>query len=84
MSKLDSQDIEAIKGLIEVTIHEKLDEKLDEKLKYLPTKDEFYETVDDVMGELKAIREEKSVQSHQFSNHEDRLVKIESLLGITS
>ena len=84
MAKLDNDDMNAIKGLIEVTIDEKLDAKLDEKLKYLPTKDEFYDKMDEVMGELKAIREEQTVQSHQLSDHEDRLVKVESKLGLTS
>ena len=42
MAALDSDDLNAIKGLIEVTFDEKLDEKLGEKLSHLPTKDEFY------------------------------------------
>ena len=42
---------------------EKLDEKLDDKLRDLPTKDEFYTKMDEVMGELKTIREEQALQS---------------------
>ncbi len=36
------------------------------------------------MGELKAIREEQPLQSHKLSEHEDRIEKIESHLGISS
>ena len=84
MAKLDDADLKAIKGLIEVTLDEKLDEKLDGKIKYLPTKDEFYEKMDEVMGELKTIREEQTLISHRVSNHEDRIEKVENHLGITS
>ncbi len=83
MAKLDSDDLKAIKALIEVTIDEKeLVSKAD--LSHLPTKDEFYSKMDEVMGELKTIREEQTVQSHQLSDHEDRLEKVESKVGLTS
>lgn len=78
MAKPDSEDLKAIKDLVEVTIDEKLDEKLDEKMKYLPTKDEFYGKMDAVMGELKAIREEVVVLGHQVSEHDDRIDKLET------
>ena len=84
MAKLDSDDLKAIKGLIEVTFDEKLDEKLDAKLSHLPTKDQFYNKMDEVMGELKTIREEQTLQSHQLSEHEDRIEKIESKLDIAA
>ena len=84
MAKLDNDDLKAIKDLMEVTIDERLDEKLDEKLGHLPTKDEFYGTMDKVMGELKAIREEVAVLGHQVADHEDRIEKIESELDKAS
>ena len=84
MATLDSDDLKAIKDLIEVTVDEKLDEKLDAKLSHLPTKDEFYGKMDEVMGELKAIREELAVLGHQVSDHGDRIEKIESHLGTIS
>ena len=46
---LTQKDLDAIEELI--------DEKLDEKIKLLPTKGEFFSKMDEVMGELKAIRE---------------------------
>ncbi len=84
MATLDNDDLKAIKGLIEITFDEKLDENLDEKLSHLPTKDEFYTKMDQVVGELKTIREEQSVQSQHLSGHDDRIEKIESHLGISS
>lgn len=61
-------------------IEKTLDEKLDEKLKLLPSKDEFYEKMDDVMGELKAIREEQTAGSGILSEHSDVLENHETRL----
>ena len=84
MAALDNDDLKAIKGLIEITLDEKLDEKLDVKLSHLPTKNEFYTERDEVMTELKTIREEQTLQSQHLTDHDDRIEKIESHLGITS
>lgn len=86
MAKLDSDDLKAIKGLMEVTIDEVIETKLvtKEDISLLPTKDEFYTKMDEVMGELKTIREEQSLQSQHLSDHDDRIDKIESHLGISS
>jgi hypothetical protein len=86
MATLDNEDLKAIKNLMEVTIDEAIEEKLVTKqdLSHLPTKDEFYTKMDEVMGELKAIREEQPLQSHKLSDHDDRIEKIENHLGIPS
>lgn len=60
-------------------IEEIVEEKLEEKIKFLPTKDEFYEKMDEVMGELKAIREEQTLQSYKIFDHDDRIVKLEEV-----
>ena len=81
MAKLDNDDLQAIKDLIEVTVEDVIERKelvAKSDISHLPTKDEFYGTMDKVMGELKAIREEVAVLGHQVSNHEDRLQKLES------
>jgi hypothetical protein len=78
MAKLDSEDLKAIKDLIEVTIEDVIDLKelvIKEHLSHLPTKDEYYTKMDEVMGELKAIREEAAVLGHQVSDHSDRIEK---------
>jgi hypothetical protein len=36
------------------------------------------------LGELKTIREEQAIQSQHLSDHEDRVQKMESHLGISS
>ncbi len=87
MATLDKDDLKAIKGLIEVTVDEVLETKglvTKENIRHLPTKDEFYSKMDEVVGELKAIREEQPLQSYRLSDHEDRIQKIESHLGISS
>jgi hypothetical protein len=87
MATLDKDDLKAIKGLIEVTVDEVIEAKglvTKEDISHLPTKDEFYTKMDEVVGELKTIREEQPLQSHKLSNHEDRIERIESHLGISS
>jgi hypothetical protein len=87
MAALDNNDLRAIKQLMEVTIDEAIETKglvIKEDMSHLPTKDEFYSKMDEVMGELKAIREEQPLQSSRLSNHEDRIQKIESHLGLSS
>ncbi len=64
---------------IEELLDEKLDEKLDQRLKNLPTKDEFFFKMDEVMGELKTIREEQEIISYTVSNHENRLQNLEEI-----
>jgi hypothetical protein len=86
MATLDNDDLKAIKNLMEVTIDETIEEKLvaKEDLSLLPTKDEFFTKMDEVMGELKTIREEQALQSQHLSDDDDRIAKIESNLGISS
>jgi hypothetical protein len=60
MAKLDSVDLKAIIDLIEVTVEEVVERKelvTKYDLSHLPTKDEFYGKMDEVIGELKPTRE---------------------------
>ena len=50
MATLDKDDLNAIKTAIDSNFDEKFDERLDEKCSHLPTKDEFYAKMDEVMG----------------------------------
>jgi hypothetical protein len=52
-------------------------ENLEESVSHLPSKDEFYEKMDEIMGELRAIREEQAVMSDRLSGHENRITKLE-------
>ena len=82
---LSDEDLKNIKQIVEVTIEEKTESVLATKadISHLPTKNEFFGKMDEVMGELKAIREEQTVQSHQLSGHADRITKLEDKTGIT-
>ena len=53
---------------------DEIDKIVDKKIKYLPTKDDFYTKITEVMGELKAIREEQAVITGKTSviNSQDR------------
>ena len=87
MATLDNDDLNAIKQLIEITIDDAIETKglvTKEDISHLPSKDEFYTKMDEVMGELKTIREEQPVQSQHLSEHEDRIQKVESHLGLSS
>src|SRR5688500_10315860 len=86
MAILGDDDLKAIKEVIKVTIDEAIEEKLVTKddISLLPTKDEFFTKMDEVMGELKTIREEQALQSQHLSDNEDRIEKIEDHLGIPS
>ena len=73
---LTQKDLEEIKQL--------LDKEFDKRLKFLPTREEFYAKTDEVMGELKTIREQQelitgrvSIHSDQLEDHETRLSKLE-------
>lgn len=87
MAVLGDDDLKAIKDLVEVTVDEVLEKRevvTKKDISHLPTKDEFYSKMDEVMGELKTIREEVTVTSHNLKVHADKFEKIESHLGITA
>jgi len=86
MATLDNDDLKAIKGLIEVTVDEVIETKglvTKEDISHLPTKDELYAKMDEVMGKLKTIREGQALQSQHLADHGDRNDKIEPHLGIS-
>lgn len=68
---LNQRDIETIEGLLE--------EKLKESFRNYPTKDEFFGSMDTLMGELKAIREEVTVVAGQLADYGDRLECLEEI-----
>ena len=86
MATLDNDDLKALKNLMAVTIDEDIEDKLvtKDEIGLLPTKDEIFTKMDEVMGELKTIREEQALQSQHLSDHDDRIEKIENHLGIST
>ena len=84
---LTNDEMQAIREVVKISVDEAIDERelvTKDDLKYLPTKDEFYSKMDEVMGELKTIREEVSSTNHSLENHEERIEKIETHLGLTT
>lgn len=66
-------------------IEKVVDKKIEERTKNLPTKEEFFDREDKIMGELKVVREEITILSglnRKVNNHEDRIGKVEKKLGI--
>lgn len=64
-------------------IEKLLDEKINERTKFLPTKDEFYAKMDELMHKLNSIEEEVTVISsykESIEDHETRIGKIEQVL----
>jgi predicted nuclease with TOPRIM domain len=78
---LTAQDKKYIEDILERKLDEKLEKKLEEKLKFLPTKEDFYTKMDEIMGELKAIREEQTLISGKVSEHTDQLEEHDQRLG---
>lgn len=73
LTQRDYDEIERIVGEI-----------VDRNISHLPTKDEFYAQMDEVMGELKAIREGQDIlTSKVFGDHEPRITRMEKKLRIS-
>lgn len=73
---LTQVDLNEIETLVKTTVKEEISN--------LPTKDEFYGKMDEVMGEIKAVREEQAATAGILSSHEDRITKLEEKTGIAS
>ena len=74
LTQKDLEDIEKV-----------VDEKIESRTSNLPTKDEFYTKMDEVVGELKTIREEQAVLSGlntKVNDHDERIFKLEKKLRV--
>jgi hypothetical protein len=78
-AKLEEKLEQKLEEKLEQKLEEKLEQKLTEHLGKYPTKDEFYTKEDELMGELKAMREEVTVLSHHVSTHSDQIDALQSL-----
>lgn len=72
---MTKDELKAIKELFNEQKGEILSE-VEKKLHLLPTKDEFFDKMDEVMGELKANREEQTLQSGRISEHSDEIEEL--------
>ena len=66
---LTQRDVELIEKII--------NEAIEEKTRLLPTKDEFFTKMDEVIGELQTMRDEHTILGHQVSDHETRITDLE-------
>ncbi len=85
-TSLSQEDFNNIEELIKTNIRLILNleegQTFDEKLSYLPTKEEFFTKEDEVLKELKTVREEMQVLNglHQkVNNQETRTEKLEEI-----
>ena len=54
------------------------------EIKFLPTKEEYFDSMDKLMGEIKKAREEQEVIGESLSQHSDRIEKLEEKVEIAS
>ena len=69
----------AISQLFAIEVEEIIDRKLDEKLGTYPTKDKYYHQTAQLMGEIKATREDQIMLTSQVQRHSDAIEKLEKL-----
>ncbi len=62
-------------------VDEKFD-NLEQKIDHLPTKEEFYSKMDEVVGELQKLREEVVFTNHHYEKTNKRVDIIDKHLGI--
>jgi len=71
---LTNGDLKNIKDLIGVTVDEVIEKKrvvTKDMLDNLPTKNEFYEYMDKVIGEIKTVRESQEILTEKvYKDHE--------------
>lgn len=68
---LTEPDIDEIRKIVK--------EEVSEATSHLPNKEEFYSSMDDVMGELKAIRENQEASVGRGRDFENRVEKLETI-----
>ena len=60
-------------------IEKLIGEKIGQKIDHLPTKDEFYKMMDNIIGEIEKMRQELAITNHHLSDHEDRITSLEQI-----
>lgn len=76
---LTRKDFASIEKLVEQAIIDTVPKELKKHLAYLPSKKEFYDKMDEVVGELRKSREVFELIPRRVSDHEDRLGKLENI-----
>lgn len=64
-------------------IEEIVDTKLDAKIKNLPTKDDFFTRMDQLSGQIQAVREEQTLHQRQHDEIDERIDRVEKKLQLS-
>lgn len=76
--KFNDQQYRVLQEIIKLAVDEGIDKRLTERLEHMPSKSEFYESMDKIMAELKTIREELTIVTGKvYDDHEDRVTALE-------
>lgn len=70
---LTQSDKDFIKQLLEDVLEYKLEEKVKKYVGNLPTKEEFNSRMDEMIGELKTVREEQAMLSQHDVDQQDQI-----------
>jgi hypothetical protein len=85
---LTQKDFDGIQAVVKVAVDEAIEENglvCKEDIKHLPTKDEFYESEDKIVGELAKVREAHVILTGKvYDDLEDRVSECETKLNIHS
>ena len=76
---LTKKDLAVIRHLVQVETVELIDQKIKERIGLLPTREEFFSKMDEIMGELKAIRQIVTIHGKQIPRNTTRIEKIEKI-----
>ena len=79
MSEEFGSRMPALKSLMSDTIKEEVPKLIKEQVGLLPTRDEFFTKMDEVMGELKSMREEFALTVPKISGYEERISALEEI-----
>ena len=82
---LTNSDFKGVKEIVNEAIDDNENLVRKDDIKHLPTKEEFFDREDKIMGELKAVGEEITTLSdlnRKVNDHEERIEKVETKLGI--
>jgi len=75
-------DIKRISDLIDFKITTRLDdfeERIEERIRNLPTREEYFQRADKIIGMLQKMEQELIFSNHRLNNHEDRITVLENV-----
>jgi hypothetical protein len=73
------QQFQAIQHLMQQTIREEVPPILKQEIGFLPTKNEFYVKMDELLGEVRAMRDEFAISTFRNTDIIQRVEKLEDI-----